>query len=1075
MKPSIPAFLGSMILGAVLAAPFPAFTQTANVISANPKRLAVPDRTPLRRIDPSLRKAVGPVDVVVQLSEAPLALANGENARRVGGLLSRGQQVAHSQRIRQKQDDVLGKVLALGGKEIARVRIAYNAAIVRIDASKLESIAGLPGVAGIHRVVDYKINLDDTVPYVGAEAARQAGLDGRGVTVAVLDSGIDYTHRNLGGPGTAAAYAAAYGNGPGDPRHKTRDGLFPTKKVIGGYDFVGETWDGDEVTVLDPDPDPIDRDGHGTHVADIIAGRSKDGKHVGIAPGASLIAYKVCSAISTSCNGAAILQAIDRALDPDDDGCMDDAVDVINLSLGAPYGQREDSSSAAAANAARAGVVVVAAAGNSGDKPYVLGSPSSAPEVISVAQTHVPTSALIPLVVLPPSPIAGTYNNTANVEWAPVTEEDSAEGDVVYLGRACTVTEAIPLPENPAGKIALIDRGTCNISEKVRAASDAGALGVLIGLVAAGDAVSFSNGGECPLVPDGTCKPTIVIQLAAANAIKANLAAGVRVSISRDNGLPLVSSIVSTSARGPSYDFNQIKPDIGAPGAMMSAEVGTGTGETAFGGTSGATPVVSGAAALLLQAYPHRSPAEIKSLLMNTAYTDIFTNPITLPDVLAPITRIGAGEVRVDAALASTTAAWETQRRSGSLSFGYVNASSPLILKRTVRVQNYSRFARRYSVSNEFRYANDAANGAVQVLLPSNVFVPGRGSQTFDVLLKIDPAKLPVWTLNGGFDGGTGSLLQSVEYDGYIHLKDSQDEIHLPWHVLPHKSAEVRALTRQVTLIGDQVGSFNLRNQSAALGGGIEVFSLTGQSPRIPRRKLPDDGDDRAVIDLDAVGVRLVNDPFDGLVLQFGVSTFGRRAHPLYPALFRVTIDTDRNGRPDFALETLELGGPDTTGQAVVAFFDLRSEETQDVGIPLYYLDADLNSSYAILSVPLEFLEIDENAKFSFDVEAYDNYFEGVITDAVRRMVYTAGVPKFATNAPAGAVLPPRQTASVLVDDIPGGEKASPSQSGFLLLYRDASVEAETISVSVKPKKHVKPKHHADPKKHVKHKRKKKK
>ncbi len=1071
MKPSIPAFLGSLLLGAALGSP--AFTQTLPsntgrlVSAAAPSRLSLQNRLPLHRLDPALLQASGPVDVVVQLPDAPLAVANGENARRQGGLLNRGQQIAHSQQIRQKQNDVLSQVLALGGKEIARVRIAYNAVIVRIDAGTLPALAALPGVSSVQKVVDYRIALSQTVPYVGAAAAQALGYDGTGVRVAVLDSGVDYTHRNFGGAGTAAAYAAAYGTKPADPQNKTRDRFFPTQKVIDGYDFVGETWAGNPGDVLEPDPDPIDFEGHGTHVADIIAGRSQDGKHVGIAPGASLIAYKVCSAVSTACSGVAIIEAIERALDPDDDGCMDDAVDVINMSLGAPYGQREDSSAAAAANAARAGVVVVVAAGNSGDKAYVLGSPSSAPEVISVAETQVPYATAVPLEIKAPTALKGLYGNTATLDWAPIGA--GALGNVVFVGRGCLIATdpsdpaapAVPVPAggdpylaDPAGKIALIDRGDCNVSEKVRRASDAGAVGVLIGLVVAGDAVSFSNGTQCPEVPNGACKPTLIIQQSLATSIKST--AGVRANISDDNVVPLVRSMASTSSRGPSYDYNQIKPDIGAPGSAISAEVGTGSREAAFSGTSGATPIVSGAAAILLQAYPNRAPWAIKSVLMNTAETDIFTNPATLPDVLAPITRIGGGEVRVADALASTTAAWDSEQKAGSLSFGYVNVSDRLTLRRTVRVQNYGRNARKYDITNDFRYRNDAASGAVQLLLPPYVVVPGRGSETFDVIMRIDPAKLPTWPLNGGALGGTGPLLQTAEVDGYIHLKDSHDDVHLAWQVLPHKSAEVRALNRQVSLVGDEPGYLTLQNSGKALAGGIEVFALTGTSPRIPPWKLPKDGADRAVIDLAAAGVRVVNDPNAGLLLQFAVNTFGRRAHPLYPARFQVTVDTDLDGKPDFAIYTLELGGTDTSGQTAVATVNLKTKD----GNVLYYADADLDSGNVILSTPLGEpgvgLGLHLGSKFSFDVEAYDNYFvetEPVLTDAIRGMVYTAGLPKFATDAPAGASLPANSAGFVTVSALKGGAAATPSQSGLLLLYRDAQIEAETIDVTTRKKR----------------------
>jgi minor extracellular serine protease Vpr len=1038
-----------MVLGAALSLPV-SFSAQAATGSVDLSRLAVSGPSITKRVDPALLNATGPIDVVVQLTGLPLAVANGENARRQGGLLNHAQQVAHSAAIRRNQDEVLAKVLALGGKEIARVRIAYNAAIVRIDASKLPDLAALPGVSTVQRVNDYRIDLSETVPYVGASAAQAAGLDGKGVRVAVLDSGIDYTHRNLGGPGTVAAYQAAWGTSNSDPRNTTLDGLFPTQKVIGGFDFVGETWTGGSGSPpLAPDPDPIDHGGHGTHVADIIAGQSLDGKHVGVAPGASLYAYKVCSAVTTACSGVALLQALDRALDPNDDGSMDDAVDVINMSLGSLYGQREDSTSAAAQNAARAGVVVVAAAGNDADKPYILSSPSEAPDVISVAQTQVPSAAAIPLVINSPPSIAGKYGNTATVEWAPIG--DGATGDVVFAGRGCVETGGDTLPP-VAGKIALIDRGTCNISEKVRGASDAGAIAVIIGLVAPGDAVSFSNGGQCPTPPDGTCKPTLVIQQSLANSIKANIGAPVNVTISEANAIMLVGSMASTSARGPSYDRNQIKPDIGAPGASVSAIAGTGTGEEAFGGTSGATPMVSGAAAILIQAYPNRAPWQIKSLLMNTAETEVYTNPATLPGVLAPITRIGGGELRVDQALASTTAAWDAERRTGSLSFGYTNVWAPTVLARRVKVQNYSRFARSYSISNEFRYANDKT-GAVQLLMPKTLSVPANGSRDFEVIMVIDPSKLPTWILNGGPDGGTGSLLQTAEFDGYIKLKDSRDEIHLAWQVLPHKSAEVHALNRNITINskgkGNSSGSLLLQNFSPAKAGDFDIFALTGTSPRIPRKDLPEDGDDFAVTDIAAVGVRLV----EGAYLQFAVNTYGRRAHPAYPAEFDIDIDTNGDGKPDYVVFTAENGaataGAGATGQTLVFVGNL----TTGTATAFFYADADLDSGNVILTAPLAALGgLAPTTQITFGVTAFDNYFTGEPTDSISGMKFTPATPKFTTAIDTGTVAAFRG-GSITVDDVPNGDKASPSQSGLLLMYRDARTEAETVTVTVKPNK----------------------
>ncbi len=338
-----------------------------------------------------LADALGKVEVVVKLSDAPLAAAQGESAKQRGLSLNRSQTSIYLADLKGKQDALMASVRALGGVEVARLSKALNAVIVSIDASQLPKVAQLPGVVTVRGVGTYTLDLAETVPYIGAAAAQAAGADGSGVRVAVLDSGVDYTHRNLSGPGTVADYNACYAQKDVAPSGACADLFGPTApKVIGGYDFVGELWPtlGDRTE----DPNPIDLEGHGTHVADIIGGKSADGAHKGVAPGAKLYAVKVCSAVATSCNGVALLKAMDFALDPNGDGDISDAVDVVNMSLGSSYGQKEDDLSEASANAVRYGVVVVVSAGNSADRPYIVGSPSSTPEVISVAQTQVPSA-----------------------------------------------------------------------------------------------------------------------------------------------------------------------------------------------------------------------------------------------------------------------------------------------------------------------------------------------------------------------------------------------------------------------------------------------------------------------------------------------------------------------------------------------------------------------------------------------------------------------------------------------------------------------------------------------------------
>ena len=174
---------------------------------------------------------------------------------------------------------------------------------------------------------------------------------------------------------------------------------------MGGFDFVGEFWVGGEDTPpLAPDPDPIDFEGHGTHVAHIAGGSN------GVAPGVDLYALKVCATQSTACSGVALLQAMDWALDPDGNGDTRDRVDIVNMSLGSLYGQAfDDDLSLAVENTTRAGILTVAAAGNGADKPYVLDTPGATPSALAVAQTNMPSAVLPVLQVLTPPEIAGDY------------------------------------------------------------------------------------------------------------------------------------------------------------------------------------------------------------------------------------------------------------------------------------------------------------------------------------------------------------------------------------------------------------------------------------------------------------------------------------------------------------------------------------------------------------------------------------------------------------------------------------------------------------------------------------------
>ena len=1037
--------------------------------------VAVPDGTAGTAVPLGLKS--GPVRLAVNLSQQPLARAAA------AGDKSKAAQRAQLAMIKVQQAAVTSRLKSLGGKPLAHLTNALNTVVVSIDRRQISRVESIPGVNSVRIIRNYQEALaagDDTVSYIGAAAAQAAGKDGSGVTVAILDTGIDYTHVDLGGSGTAGDFTKAYGTTLDDPRNTTIDpSVFPTSKVIGGYDFIGEHWPN---TVEHPDPNPIDcspsspvpgcQGGHGSHVADILAGVAAS---PGTAPGAKILSYKVCSTLSTACDGLALLEAVDRAMDPNQDGNISDHADVISLSLGSNYGQIQDDLTLALDNAVDAGAIAVAAAGNAGNLPYVVSSPSIGPNVISVAQTQVPSAKGYAVDVNTPSGL-GPFTNTAALDWAPIGNTDIT-GDIAYVGRGCpagSIDGSNPDDTyfaNPSGKIALIDRGACNVSAKVDRAARAGAIGVLIGLVAPGDPISFSQGSGSQFVP------SLVLTQADANAIKTALALDsnhqahsvVNVTYGPSTAIALVGSMASTSARGPSYSDNSIKPDIGAPGAAVSANAGSGNGTSAFGGTSGATPMISGSAAILKGAFPSRSPSEIKSLLMNTAETNIKTNPLTLGSELAPITRIGGGEVRVNAALNSTTAAWDDQAETGSLSFGYLASSTPKDLNKKVDVRNYSGSPITYSISPTFRFADDAASGAVTFDVPDSITVPANSTKSFDVHMHVDPSKLPFWTLNGGPNGGNGELLNLFEYDGYLWLNggSSNSTIHLAWQVLPHRSANVKADPKDLDFgpaNHPHAAKINFQNKSHVLDGRVEAFSLTGTSPQIDKKFLPAPGDNFAIVDLKSVGVRPGPNSSSGPTIQFGMDTYGARSHPNYPAEFDVFVDSNGDGTPDFVVFNLENGGFGTSGQNVDEVVNL----TTGAARVFFFTDADLDSGNAIFTAPLSALGLTSTSKFGFVVLAFDNYFTGAETDSigdiaedgtlVNPMTYTLGTPRYQLSGPSSFTVPAGAHVALTASTVPGGDVASPSQLGFEFLYRDQKMSGgpdpskkEGQAVLVKP------------------------
>jgi minor extracellular serine protease Vpr len=1060
VKRSIPrvaaATASASALVLLLAAPSGA--QPASPASTD--SLLIPDGPITTVVEPSLFAATGTVTVSIELAAPSVAEAVGAEAKQRGAALSRAEQRRHARGLQERQQAFLERIAHTGATEVTTTQLASNLVVVDVDASKIGELAADAEAAKILPVIDHEVHLGETVPHIGATAVQDLGVTGAGVRVAVLDTGIDYTHEAFGGEGTIEAYLAAYGLSVDDPTNTQRNGLFPTDKVVEGFDFVGEFWPLDGAP-LNPNPDPIDcgpattpapcTGGHGTTVAAILAGAD------GVAPDAKLYAYKVCSSVASSCSGVALLQAFEAALDPYGTGDIEDAVDIINLSLGALYGQIENATSGAAANAARMGVTVVASAGNSADKPYITGSPASTPEVLSVAWTEVPSAVHLELTVLSPDDIAGSYLETNTVGWAPIT--DGFHGELAYgtttqerLGcfldgdgqPSPNVTDTSPYPPGFFdGKVALIDRGVCAVSFKTHNAAEAGAIAVIVANNVPGAAPSFSFG---PIDPFNEVQ-TLIISLPHGNTLKAGLATGepVIVEVDPDEGVSLINTVNPSSSRGPNVSEKAIKPEIGAPGASTAAEAGTGTGTRVFGGTSGAAPMVAGAAALLLEAYPDRTPLEIKAVLMNTAETEIFIQPALRPGELTEISRIGGGEVRVDRAHASQTAAWSEEDQSAGVSFGYHTVQNLTALRKTITIKNYSDQLRIYNLSTSFRHDDDAASGAVTLLTPPAVAVGAGQTGAVQVIMMINPSKLPDWVQHGGATGDQGILLRENEFDGFIHVSGGGDDIHLPWHVLPQRVSDVRAPST-VQLTGDTGMAAMVNPVTSGQAGDGDVFALTGTSDPLPPEALPGEGDGFAVVDLAAVGVRFAgNHPALGPLVQFAVNTHNDRSHPNAPGNFHVLIDATGDGSADFQVINWDLQFPTGIGDGRNVTWIVNLETGGVSGF--FFTDANLNSSNTIMTVPMAAVGLTPDTQFTFDVLGVDLYFTGATTDAITGMTHTVGIPKY-TSDPVVTV-PPLGVAQLEISAVDGGAEASPSQSGVLVLWRDGMQGKEASIIQV--------------------------
>jgi len=892
------------------------------------------------------------VTVVVQL-ETPSLIEYMKQVKSSPMNMSASTQISYVQTLKNAQKPIMSEVEKFGGMVMGQYTKTINGFMARIPANEVNSIRALPGVKEVRRAPQHEISLSNSIPLINADDIWEmspTGFTGTGITIAVIDTGIDYTHAMFGGSGDPEEYEK-------NPPHIIEKNNFPTSKVIGGYDFAGTDYNAsdDAFAIPVPDPDPLDENGHGTHVASTVAGIDA-GFGSGVAPDAFLYALKVFGAAGST---NLVMDAIEWAMDPNGDGNISDHVDVINMSLGSDFGPNDenDPELIVVEAATEAGVFVVASAGNASNSSYIVGAPSVSDSALSVAASSTGFETA-PYIVyndgvekfMPYTTSGNPFNSAITAEFVDV---DAVDGD--GSGYLCYTTDV----ESGVltGKIALIQRGgstdtfSCTFDLKINNAQTLGAIAAVIYNNTAGAISMLTEDSTLPaasiLQTDGA-----ILKLLANKTITIGPDSNVRLFESEDP----VDTIADFSSRGPRGFDSKLKPEITAPGvAIFAANMGSGDQGVSYSGTSMAAPHVAGVAALIKQARPGWTNEQIKAAIMNTA--------VDLADSeSAQVPRQGAGRVDAYAAL-NTNVVAVGDPKLVSLSWGVIEVTEATYQDvKTVTLYNFTGADKTLDVVTVFTSESDGAT-----LTPSTVQVtiPALGSTTVDVTLELDNTLLPL------------SFGVMEEYYGYVLFREVLlDEklvaptYRVPFYFVPRPYTELTEV--------EAVTSFDIQ-----AGYGYVDLDQTGPSASnlwaYPVFMVDENEEDI----LDMGDVRYVGMDYGGFHPTYGdiiVPAFSMwgpiHTNQPYFSEIDLYVDADQDGNPEVENFNFNYGwvsGIDDNNVWVVLQIDYADMMIYLASPFLIY--ADFNSGFQEWYLPT-FLQYIDTVETWFDyyVYSYDWY-----------------------------------------------------------------------------------------------------
>ncbi|WP_326504107.1 S8 family serine peptidase [Rothia nasimurium] len=990
-------------------------------------------------LSPSMKQAQGEVSVFVQFrgagayeSTQPAAVLQGKqppvNAQRqvqaiAAAVQSQGRSVASES----------------GATVLYTAHNSIRGAAIRGDAEKIRELASRSDVVKISPIVSKtRANTGSALLTQAAATWQQTGYTGEGVKIAIIDSGVDYTHSQFGGPGTQEAYEQASHSAQ---MPSANSGLYDPEKYLGGYDLAGDDYNAANAETATPSPDtnPLDcrANGHGTHVAGTAAGYAvqQDGSAFkgdytklteeqmqgmkigsGSAPNAQIVDFRIFG-----CDGSTDLtgQALDRSLDPNNDGIYDDRVDIINMSLGSDFGAQDDPENAIVDALTRQGILSVVAAGNStaadgnGDTYSVSGNPANARSALAVANTVGATTYADTAEITAPSSLAGTVTGDYSVEfnYHRATEEQLTGQVVMAPENNKFGCDAFPEGTDFEGKWVFIDwtdnfeTFPCGSAVRFNNLEAAGAKGVVLASNLDVETVGIAGNRTIP---------GIRLNLQHAERVRAAIQQGEEVTIKLspegiaaatiDSGMQ--DQVNESTARGVHGSRGYTKPDVAAPGTNIgSAGVGAGTDMAVMSGTSMASPHVAGVAALVREANQSYSAQQVKAAIMNSAVHDVKT----ATGEVHSIERVGSGRIDALQAVNQKVLVYSADNPDQvSESLGVVEVlpdAGVQTYTRELTIDNSDSKAHTYQVS--FEASSDLPG--VTISAPQSVSVNPGGTNRFTVTVTVDPAQLEKKLESASAATQLDRARQYLSAEsGRLILTEGDTQTRLPLHIAPKPVSDMKSATSAVNF-GNGRTSANIDLEGTPLHQGgyvslVGAYELGATSNRMKTSSLAVATSQR--VDLQYVGaasnvpaLRAAGQPVDEKgMMSIGVSTWDNWENLTNPTSIEVAFDVDGNFRPDYYLYTSRERGLDYPQAVLIGWVNGKLEVLDRQPINGAYGDVDTNtfdSNVLNLPVSLSKMGIDASnaANLRYSVDTYSWYQTGGV-DGTNWISYNPYNPK---------------------------------------------------------------------------------